>query len=147
MENNYVIRKIEWGSKEYEAELELREKILRLPLGMSVYNEDLSKEAAHDHFCVISGDKVIGTLFMARVDETTLKMRQVAVDESLRDTGIGRRLVEYMENHYKDSGIKKIVLDARKTAVGFYLKTGYNIVGDEFSEVGIPHYKMEKEFK
>jgi predicted GNAT family N-acyltransferase len=35
-------------------------------------------------------------------------------------------------------------MHARKTAMGFYEKLGYEKIGDEFTEVTIPHYKMEK---
>jgi predicted GNAT family N-acyltransferase len=37
-----------------------------------------------------------------------------------------------------------MVMNARKTAVGFYEKLGYNAKGDEFEEVTIPHFLMEK---
>jgi predicted GNAT family N-acyltransferase len=35
-------------------------------------------------------------------------------------------------------------MHARKTAVGFYEKLGYKRIGNEFLEVTIPHYAMEK---
>jgi predicted GNAT family N-acyltransferase len=35
-------------------------------------------------------------------------------------------------------------MHARKSAVGFYEKLGYKIVGDEFEEVTIPHFEMQK---
>jgi predicted GNAT family N-acyltransferase len=35
-------------------------------------------------------------------------------------------------------------MHARKSAVGFYEKLGYEIEGDEFEEVTIPHYEMQK---
>jgi predicted GNAT family N-acyltransferase len=38
----------------------------------------------------------------------------------------------------------KIVLHARKAAVGFYRKLGYKIASGEFIEVTIPHFMMEK---
>ncbi|MEO8175011.1 MAG: GNAT family N-acetyltransferase [Sediminibacterium sp.] len=36
-------------------------------------------------------------------------------------------------------------MHARESAVGFYEKHGYKVVGDEFVEVTIPHFIMEKE--
>ncbi len=38
----------------------------------------------------------------------------------------------------------KITLHARKNAVPFYLALGYKIIGEEFEEVGLPHFEMEK---
>jgi predicted GNAT family N-acyltransferase len=35
-------------------------------------------------------------------------------------------------------------MHARKSAAGFYERLGYNISGEEFKELTIPHYIMEK---
>jgi predicted GNAT family N-acyltransferase len=35
-------------------------------------------------------------------------------------------------------------MHARKNSIGFYEKMGYAIASDEFTEVTIPHYVMEK---
>jgi predicted GNAT family N-acyltransferase len=37
------------------------------------------------------------------------------------------------------------MMHARTTAVGFYEKLGYKRMGDEFEEVTISHYVMEKD--
>jgi len=42
------------------------------------------------------------------------------------------------------NNFKTMILTARKTAVDFYKKVGYKVVSDEFIEITIPHYKMEK---
>jgi predicted GNAT family N-acyltransferase len=36
-------------------------------------------------------------------------------------------------------------MHARQSAVGFYQKLGYQIRGEEFEEVTIPHYEMQKQ--
>ena len=51
----------------------------------------------------------------------------------------------FAENLARDRGYNKISMHARKNATGFYEKVGYKVVGDEFVEVTIPHYNMEKE--
>jgi predicted GNAT family N-acyltransferase len=50
----------------------------------------------------------------------------------------------FAENIARDLGYKKLCMHARKTAVGFYQKLGYGIAGEEFVEVTIPHFIMEK---
>jgi predicted GNAT family N-acyltransferase len=45
-----------------------------------------------------------------------------------------------------EMGKQKMVLHARDSALDFYLSLGYNIVGDQFEEVGISHHRMEKSF-
>jgi len=39
-----LIKEIKYGSKEYQQVLELRNKVMRLPLGLNIYDEDLSEE-------------------------------------------------------------------------------------------------------
>ena len=50
----------------------------------------------------------------------------------------------FAENIARDLGYRKLCMHARKTARGFYEKLGYMVNGDEFMEVTIPHYTMEK---
>jgi predicted GNAT family N-acyltransferase len=37
-----------------------------------------------------------------------------------------------------------MIMHARSTAIGFYEKMGYTVTGNEFVEVTIPHYTMQK---
>jgi len=55
--------------------------------------------------------------------------------------------MNYAENIARDAGYKKIIMHARKTAIGFYEKLGYTVTGNEFTEVSIPHYVMEKKLR
>ena len=68
----------------------------------------------------------------------------MAVFSGLQGKGIGKVLLQFAENIARDRGYKKIIMHARKTAVGFYEKLGYKITSPEFEEVTIPHYVMEK---
>ena len=69
----------------------------------------------------------------------------MAVVSGLQGKGIGKVLLQFAENIARDRGYKKIMMHARKTAVGFYEKLGYKKTGGEFEEVTIPHYVMEKD--
>ena len=68
----------------------------------------------------------------------------MAVGENWQGKGIGRELILFAEKFAKKKGIKQMVMNARKVAIGFYQKLGYKIVSDEFIEVTIPHVKMVK---
>jgi len=74
-------------------------------------------------------------------------MRQVAVHETKQDKGIGSEMVNFSENYAAENGYEWMVCSARKTAVPFYLKQGWQTVGDEFVEVTIPHFKMRKKIQ
>lgn len=75
---------------------------------------------------------------------TTVRLRQMAVINDLQGKGIGKALMQFAENLARDRGYKKISMHARKNATGFYEKMGYVKVGNEFEEITIPHYLMQK---
>ena len=68
----------------------------------------------------------------------------MAVQNNLQGKGIGASMLNFAETLSRDKGYKKLIMHARETAVGFYEKLGYKVVGNKFTEVTIPHYVMEK---
>ena len=82
---------------------------------------------------------------LVQENDETVRLRQMAVMNDLQGKGIGRALMQFAENLARDRGYKKISMHARKNAAGFYEKMGYKKVGEEFTEITIPHYVMEKE--
>lgn len=132
------------SSSEYPEVFELREEVLRKPLGLSLHNEDLSR----DHTDIILAGKQDGTvvacLMLHDLGEGVLQLRQMAVMPECQGRGVGRQLVQAAEEVGAERGYEKMILHARKHAMGFYASMGYMQHGDEFSEVGIPHYHMEK---
>ena len=133
-----------FGTSDYNNMVDLRYRILREPLGLTFTPEYLEKEK-DDILCVCEeDDSVVGCCILTPVDDTIIQLRQMAVDNSNQKKGVGAGVLQFAEYIAKEKGYKKIVLHARKVAVGFYLKYNYNIKGEEFIEVGIPHFEMEK---
>jgi N-acetylglutamate synthase-like GNAT family acetyltransferase len=89
-------------------------------------------------------DRLLGCCLLTPMDAGTIRLRQMAVPNSMQGKGVGRALMIFAENVARDLGYKKLCMHARKTAIGFYEKLGYSISGEEFLEVTIPHYIMEK---
>ena len=139
------IKFISVGSGEYQAELALRNALLRKPIGLDLYLEDLSREDGDYHIGAFREGALVGCLILTPVGNENIKMRQVAVKEADQGLGIGSRLVAYSEGFAGAKGYSRIVLAARKTAVGFYERLGYGVIGDAFIEVGIPHFVMMKD--
>ncbi len=138
------IRKIEHNSTEYNKEVELRKDVLRRPLGIYFTEEQLKEEASELHWGAYINDKLVGCILLKDVGNGIAKMRQVAVDISLQGKSVGKQMVLFFENFCRENGFSKIEMHARKYAVPFYEKLGYEKYGDEFIEVTIPHYKMRK---
>lgn len=139
-----IIREIAYDTEDYHSELQLRDRILRKPLGMSLFVENLTEEKYQTHIGAYVDNILVGVLILTELSSHDIKMRQVAVDNTWQNQKVGTKLVTYAEIYSKKAGYKTIVLNARKTAVTFYEKLGYNIISEEFPEIGIPHLKMMK---
>ena len=139
-----ALKIIDHGSREYQQMVNLRIDILRKPLGLTFTNEELEKEKEEILIGAFEDEKMLGCCMLIKEGEKTCRLRQMAVLNNLQGKGIGRALMIFAENIARDRGFRKINMHARKTAVGFYERLGYKISGDEFKEVSIPHYVMEK---
>ena len=138
------IKEIKYNSEEYRQELQLRDKVLRKPLGMNLYDEYLEAEKHDFHIGAFLNNQLVGVLVLTNTHAGDVKMRQFAVAEQWQGKKIGTKLVVFAEEYSKQKGINAIVLNARKGAVGFYEKQGYEKISEEFQEINIPHYKMNK---
>jgi predicted GNAT family N-acyltransferase len=139
-----TIAQIDTASPEYVEVFELRDELLRKPLGMSLKNDDLSRDHTDIILVAKQNNKVVGCLMLHHKDEANVQLRQMAVAGELQGTGVGRVIVTAAEQLAAEKGYKTMVLHARKVAVGFYDRLGYAAISEEFMEVGIPHFIMEK---
>jgi ribosomal protein S18 acetylase RimI-like enzyme len=139
------LKEIDFGTKEYEQMLELRYEVLRKPLGLSFTDNEMERSKSDILVGCFDDDELQGCCMITDKGDGVAKLRQMAVRKSYQGTGIGRELLLYCETIARAKGFKKMIMHARTSAIGFYEKLGYNIVGEEFTEVTIPHYVMEKE--
>ncbi len=138
---------LDFNTDDHKHSIEIRRKILRIPLGIEFTNEELENEVDQFHFAVFNEDKMLGVLLLKQAVKGSfevLKMRQVAVLETAQGKGAGKHMVAFAEQWAQSKNCHLIELHARQTAVDFYLKLSYELIGDEFQEVGIPHFKMLK---
>ena len=140
-----ALKIIDYGTKEYKQMLKLRNDILRKPLGLHFTEEELEKEKSHMHMAAFEDEQMLGCCMLVEEDPETVRLRQMAVVNDVQGKGIGRALMQFAENLARDRGYKRITMHARKAAIGFYEKMGYRQIGDEFQEITIPHFVMEKE--
>lgn len=135
---------LEFGSLEQMKTVDLRDKILRQPLGLSFSPDELIEEFNQLHFAAYENNNLVACLVLLEYGEDKMKMRQVAVDDICQGRGLGTYLVMASEAIAKEHGKKIMFCHARATAVPFYESLEYSKVGEEFTEVGLPHFKMEK---
>ncbi len=140
-----ALKIIDHGSPEYQQMVKLRNDMLRKPLGLGFTDDELESEKDNMLIGAFEEDDMLGCCMMVEENSKTLRLRQMAVLNDLQGKGIGRALMTFAENLARDRGYKTLSMHARKNAIGFYEKMGYKVASDEFSEVTIPHYVMEKE--
>lgn len=140
-----ALKIIDHGTAEYEQMIKLRDEILRKPLGLSFSPDELENEKNNLHIGAYEDERMLGCCMLIEEDPQTVRLRQMAVMNDLQGKGIGKALMQFAENLARDRGYKRITMHARKDASGFYEKMGYRRIGDEFKEITIPHYVMEKE--
>ncbi len=140
-----ALKIIDHGSSAYKKMVEIRNDILRKPLGLSFSQEELEKEKDDILIGCFEDDELEGCCILTKEGNGTIRLRQMAVTDILQGKGIGRVLMQFAENIARDKGFTLMTMHARSNAVGFYEKLGYKIVGEEFYEVTIPHCLMEKE--
>lgn len=137
-------RLVEYGSRTYRKAIQLREAVLRRPLGLAYTKADLAAEADQLHFVGFMNGEPVACAVLQWIAPGIAKMRQVAIRPAMQRQGLGRRLVKAFEEEARQREANKIMLHARQAAVAFYLRLDYEVIGEPFEEIGIPHQQMCK---
>ena len=75
------------------------------------------------------------------------RIGRMAVDRTLRGSGVGRQLIQALQQAAFERGDRRIVLSAQRSAEGFYQRLGYVPEGAPYDEVGIAHIGMARSFE
>ena len=139
-----ALKIIEYGSPDYQKMIGLRDNVLRKPLGLIFTPGELEDERENILIGAFEDEDILGCCMLVEENPKVIRLRQMAVLNNLQGKGVGSAILNFAENIARDRGYKVLSMHARKYAIGFYEKMGYKVSGDEFTEVTIPHYLMEK---
>ncbi|RYY90611.1 MAG: N-acetyltransferase [Chitinophagaceae bacterium] len=139
-----VVRLIQTGTHDYEQMKQLRLEVLLRPIGVPESYINPEREQNELLVAAFEGEKMIGCCVLTPVNKEQLQLRQMAVDTSVQGRGIGARIVAYSEEVARERGFSELFMNARDPVLDFYRKCGYEIRGEQFFEVGIPHHLMFK---
>lgn len=139
-----MFKQYTYNSKDYQASLTLREQVLRVPLGLTLNEQDVANEDKQLHFGIIEQGELLSCLVLKPINSELVKLRQMTVSPDHQGAGLGRKMLEQAENEMVKQGFKEIDMAARVTAIDFYSKQGYQTAGEVFEHAGIPHIKMYK---
>ena len=132
----------------------VRHQVLRSGKPIESCQFDGDELGSTHHFGYYLNNQIIGVISLFEIKnepfvaQKPFQIRGMAVLPSFQKQGIGEALVKEAEKFCTTQKADLIWFNARTSAVGFYQKMGYEIVGSEFEikEVG-PHFLMFKKIK
>lgn len=74
------------------------------------------------------------------------RIGRMAVLAGWRGQGVGSALLHALLRLAREQGVARVVLHAQVDALGFYLRHGFEAVGERFAEAGIEHQAMQLRF-
>lgn len=106
------------------------------------------------HYGLFENEKIQGVISVYEnenllfEEKDQIQIRGMAVLEKNQRKGFGQQLVAHCEMEMMSQNKKLIWFNARVTAVGFYEKMGYSIIGNSFDikDVGL-HFVMYKKLR
>jgi len=132
--------------EELERYYDLRWRMLRAPWGEPRGSEIDEIEDRCFHIMVTNDETVLGVGRLQYNAADEAQIRYMAVEKGYEGNGIGRMIVNALEQEAINKNVSTVMLDAREPAVGFYQKLGYSIEKKSyvlFDE--IQHFRMIKQ--
>ena len=123
---------------------EIRTAVFQQEQGVSAELEFDGLDAIATHFLAYVQGKAVGTARIREIDRDTAKIERLAVLSGYRQQGIGKRLMESALCTIAHQNKSTAIVHAQAYIAHLYQQLGFSIVGDEFTEAGIPHVKMIK---
>ena len=132
--------------EELEQYYDLRWRILRQPWTSEKQSGRDEHERTAIHLAAWDGDRVVGAGRCYFLTATEAQIRGMAVERGYENRGIGTMILQGLEGRAAESGARRIVLDARESALDFYRKNRYNVVERSYTLFqAIVHWRMHKD--
>ncbi|GAA4810142.1 GNAT family acetyltransferase [Marinicella pacifica] len=133
----------------YPQAWDLREQVLRTPLGLSLTAKDRDSDQNCWHFGLFKNNQIIATVTIEPQDVANdkpqhVKLRQMVVSPDFQNQGLGQKLIKNTEQALHEKSVTSIILAARLPAVKFYQKLGYKPRGSVYHHLRIDHRDMWK---
>lgn len=141
--SNTCVRQADW-QKDMVDIMRIREAVFINEQNIPPEQEWDELDSSSTHFLAIDGQYTMGTARLTKETEDCARISRVAVMKDWRGLHIGEELLKATINEAIKQGFITITLSAQKHATKFYKHFGFEVVSDEFLEVGIPHVEMVK---
>lgn len=122
----------------------IRRQVFQEEQGVAPELEFDGKDESAQHLLAYWENQPVGTLRIRALDKDTAKIERLAVLPHARRKGIGKQLTQTAMNWAQAEGYRQIKLNSQTYIQAFYQQLGFESVGEEFEEAGIPHIQMIK---
>ena len=128
---------------ELEAYFEFRWRHLRAPWDMPRGSEKDELEETATHLVARTElGEILGVGRVHRTAEGDAQIRYMATHDSHRGLGIGKAIVERLEQIALELGATQVIINARENALPFYQKLGYAVFSDSPTLIGTIRHKL-----
>ena len=131
----------------------IRTQVFVIEQNISAEIETDEWENDSTHYLLTEDNKALATARRSQtepkasrlIDEHTVKIERVAVLKEARGRGVGTELMRYLlQDIHSQPNIETIKLGSQNSAIPFYEKLGFQVIGEEYLDAGIPHHLMVK---
>ena len=120
---------------------DLRNRLLRAGRGHEGFPEDDLPDTFH--LGAVDG-ATVGVATFVPGENGWWQLRGMAVDPARQGEGIGRAILVEAERRLRAAGAVGMWANARDTALGFYRRAGWVVVGGGYVLVDLPHHRVQR---
>ena len=124
--------------------MDFRFNNLRKPLNLEWSKEDLLNENKQIHFALKNQSKIIGSFCLKKINCSTIRLRQMAIEKKFQKQGYGSSILKFTEKFAIKNNYKKIIIIARLSSLDFYKKNFFKTSGNIFTDVTVSSINMYK---
>lgn len=132
--------------QEFDLYYALRWRILREPWTSARESARDEYEGAAVHLIAIQGAAILGVGRLHFNSPEEAQVRYMAVENGRTGAGIGSLILAALEVRARQAGAGRIVLNARESAIPFYARHGFELIGQIVTEFdAVVHWRMKKD--
>jgi phosphoribosylformimino-5-aminoimidazole carboxamide ribotide isomerase len=108
-----------------------------------LYEVEMDEDNHGYHFGAFSANELVAVVSLFQ-NGNDCQFRKFAVDADMQGKGVGNQLLQYITDFAVKEGAQCLWCNARTTAIGFYLKNGFEPTGKLFTQNGFDYEIVEK---
>ncbi|MFH6984106.1 GNAT family N-acetyltransferase [Marinoscillum luteum] len=111
--------------------LKIRSEVFVKEQGIPPHLDHDADDATSIHLLAYADKELIGTGRLTEVPASGWQLARIAVIKSYRGLGIGRMIIENLENIARSKNARRVFLRPHKHLQSFYEQLGYQLMNDE----------------